>query len=156
MKKLYGFSNAWADRPFLAVLKKTLGADYEQLLKTVFSCFQGQKSILYLFWKYFSIRCIAYRWEKIKNKLGSILFWLKIGYSHKIKCAWEGRISMFPVLDTNLWCWWRSRGQPFRRQNRAATFKEKFRETVAEDYYSANTREDAGGQSLEMHWNCIF
>ena len=30
-----------------------------------------------------------------------------------------------------------------------APSKEKFRETVAEDYYSANTRDDAGGQSLE-------
>ena len=25
------------------------------------------------------------------------------------------------------------------------------RKIVAEDYYSANTRDDAGGQSLEMH-----
>ena len=32
-----------------------------------------------------------------------------------------------------------------------APSKEKFRETVAEDYYSANTRDDAGGQSLVMH-----
>ena len=30
------------------------------------------------------------------------------------------------------------------------------RKIVAEDYYSANTRDDACGQSLEMHWNCIF
>jgi hypothetical protein len=27
----------------LAILKKKLGADYEQLLRVVFSCFQGEK-----------------------------------------------------------------------------------------------------------------
>ena len=55
---MYEFSTAWAYQAvfgiivdsycapwFLAVLKKTYGADYEQLLRAVFSCFQGQKKI---------------------------------------------------------------------------------------------------------------
>ena len=33
----------------LAVLKKRVWADYEQLLRVVFSCFQGQKKILRVF-----------------------------------------------------------------------------------------------------------
>ena len=33
----------------LAILKKQLGADYELLLRVVFSCFQGQKNNLDLF-----------------------------------------------------------------------------------------------------------
>ena len=33
----------------LAVLKKRVWADYEQLLRVFFSCFQGQKSMLIFF-----------------------------------------------------------------------------------------------------------
>jgi len=33
----------------LAILKKKFGADYEQLLRAVFSCFHGQKIGLNLF-----------------------------------------------------------------------------------------------------------
>ena len=33
----------------LAILKKKLGADYEQLLRVVFSCFQEQKKMSKLF-----------------------------------------------------------------------------------------------------------
>jgi hypothetical protein len=33
----------------LAILKKKFWADYEQLLRAVFSCFQGQKEYLKLF-----------------------------------------------------------------------------------------------------------
>ena len=43
-KSCMGFQLPGQTRPFLAVLKKTLGADYEQLLRAVFSCFQGQKT----------------------------------------------------------------------------------------------------------------
>ena len=39
----------WLVLEQLAILKKKLGADYEQLLRAVFSCFQGQKNNL----KYF-------------------------------------------------------------------------------------------------------
>ena len=33
----------------LAILKKKLGANYEQLLRVFFSCFQGQKIVNFLF-----------------------------------------------------------------------------------------------------------
>jgi hypothetical protein len=46
---LYGFSNGQTGRFWQYVLKKTLGADYEQLLRAGFSCFLGQKNILNLF-----------------------------------------------------------------------------------------------------------
>ena len=36
--------------------KKSAWADYEQLLRAVFSCFQGQKNIAKFFWKYPSVR----------------------------------------------------------------------------------------------------
>ena len=81
--------------------KKTLGADYEQLLRAFFSNFQGQKTFqIYLKNILASAfkNLIAYRWEKIE----SILFWVEIGYSHTIECVWERGTSMFPVLDTNL------------------------------------------------------
>ena len=32
----------------VAVLKKRLWADYEQLLRVAFSCFQGQKNVTFL------------------------------------------------------------------------------------------------------------
>jgi hypothetical protein len=40
----------------LAILKKELWANYEQLLRVVFSCFQGQKNYLKFSLKYFSVR----------------------------------------------------------------------------------------------------
>ena len=40
----------------LAILKKKWGADYEQLLRVVFLCFQGQKKMLNFFEKYCSVR----------------------------------------------------------------------------------------------------
>jgi hypothetical protein len=39
----------------LAILKKRLRADYEQLLRVFFSCLQGQKNNLNFLKKYFSI-----------------------------------------------------------------------------------------------------
>ena len=45
-KSCMGFHLPGQTGPFLAVLKKTLVADYEQLLRAVFSCFQGQKKYL--------------------------------------------------------------------------------------------------------------
>ena len=83
-------------RPFWAVLKKTLGANYKQLIRRFFHISGSKKT----FWFYFENilasalkSCIAYRWEKIEKKLGSIFFWVKIGYSHTIECVWERRTS---------------------------------------------------------------
>ena len=46
--------------------------------------------------------------------MGSILIWVKIGYSHTIECVWERRTSMFPVLDTNLWFLSKDMTVPFK------------------------------------------
>ena len=90
-----GFQLPGQTRSFLAVLKKTLVADYEQLLRAFFSCFQCQKNILNLFWKYFSICTKQLHSLQVRFffflKLGSILIWVKIGYSHTIECVWERR-----------------------------------------------------------------
>ena len=40
----------------LAILKKKIVVDYEQLLRVVFSCFQGQKSDSKFFQKYYKVR----------------------------------------------------------------------------------------------------
>ena len=93
-KSCMGFQLPGQTRPFLAVLKKTLGADYDQLFRKVFSCFQGQKNILNLFWKYFSIRTKQLHSSHVRKnwkKMRSILFWVKIGYSHTIECMRERR-----------------------------------------------------------------
>ena len=39
----------------LALLKKNMVADYEQLLRPVFSLFRGQKRFLTFFWKHYSV-----------------------------------------------------------------------------------------------------
>ena len=46
------FWAVWAAGP---VLKKRLGADYEQIFRVFFSCFQGQIFFLIFFWKHYSI-----------------------------------------------------------------------------------------------------
>ena len=56
-----------------AVLKKKVWADYEQILRVVFSCFQGQ-FVLKFFQKHFSIRT-----KKLhKMMLKQYFFFLKI------------------------------------------------------------------------------
>ena len=54
-KMRFGLVLGW-----LAILKKKMGADYEQLLRVVFSCFQGQKNNL----KYFG-KCCSVRTKKL-------------------------------------------------------------------------------------------
>ena len=54
-KNFFGTENeVWAGLGQLAILKKKIGADYQQLLGAVFSCFQGQKTIKF-FEKYCSV-----------------------------------------------------------------------------------------------------
>ena len=49
-KMRFGLVLGW-----LAILKKNVWADYEQLLRLVFSCFQGQKNNSKIFQKYYSV-----------------------------------------------------------------------------------------------------
>ena len=58
----------------LAILKKIIWVDYEQLLQVVFSCFHGQKKINF-FLKYFSVRSKKLHKMKVNKKLN---FFLKI------------------------------------------------------------------------------
>ena len=59
------FWAVWAAGP---VLKKKVGADYEQLLRVVFSCFQGQKKIMKkCIMQLFSADAIAFS-KKLKKK----------------------------------------------------------------------------------------
>ena len=58
-----------------AILKKKLGADYEQLLRVFFSCFQGQKNNLEFLKKYCSIRTQKLHKMKVrKPKKNSLRF----------------------------------------------------------------------------------
>ena len=47
---------------------KRVWADYEQLLRPVFSLFRGQKKILKIFWKHHSVRTEKLHWKKVKKK----------------------------------------------------------------------------------------
>jgi hypothetical protein len=46
----------WPGLDSQPVKKKKIGADYEQLLRAVFSCFHGHKIYLKMFWEYCSFR----------------------------------------------------------------------------------------------------
>ena len=51
----------------LAILKKkSIWANYEQLLRPVFSLFRGQKKNFNFFWKHYSVRT-----EKLHNTFGT-------------------------------------------------------------------------------------
>ena len=56
----------WAGFDPLAVLKKGFWADYEQLLRVVFSCLQGQKDF---FFKHWSARTKKLHKMNLKKKL---------------------------------------------------------------------------------------
>ena len=48
----------------LAILKNKLGADYEQFLRVVFSCFQGQKkypTVCFVIFSFFSYKPTVYK-----------------------------------------------------------------------------------------------
>ena len=47
---------------------KINGADYEQLMRTVFLCFHGQKINLFFFQKYCSVRTKTLHSLKVKKK----------------------------------------------------------------------------------------
>ena len=55
-RQLYGTENdIWAGFGPVGNTEKKLGANYEQLLRVVFSCFQGQKMILDFVLKHCSV-----------------------------------------------------------------------------------------------------
>ena len=74
-RHFYGTENEiWAGFGPVGNTEKKLGADYEQLLRVVFSCFQGQINTLKFFLKYCSV-CTK-KLHKINNILiASILAW---------------------------------------------------------------------------------
>ena len=58
---------------------KRVWADYEQLLRPVFSLFRGQKKFLKFFWKHHSVRTEKLHWKKVKKKFwgGEIFFFFR-------------------------------------------------------------------------------
>ncbi len=93
-RHFYGTENVfWAGfGPVGNTGKKSAWADYEQLLRAVFSCFQGQKNIAKFFWKYPSVRT-----EKLhKISLTKFFFWnffdpqnMKKPFSNRAKIVYD-------------------------------------------------------------------
>ena len=84
--------------PWASTVKKKFGADYEQLLRAVFSCFHGQKINLNFFWKYCSV--LTKKLHRIKVKKYFLKIWEEF-YFH-IFIGWCG-ISNFNVNTKTLW-----------------------------------------------------
>ena len=73
----------------LAVLKKKVGADYEQLMRVVFSNFCGQKKIK--IWKHCSVRTEKLHKKKVKKKLflWEIFFSMFLSFLYRLKFEWN-------------------------------------------------------------------